>query len=78
MVVLEENLAFVLFLMKNFVFFLTFYFDPGIILGLFRHRKSFFVIENSKCYESLQFVFDLKIVFLINKWISLLKNMEKH
>ena len=39
-VVFDENLTFIQIVIEKVNFFSIFYFDPGVIWGRFRHRKS--------------------------------------
>ena len=40
MTVLDENVGLIRVFIEQVDFFLIFYFDPGVIWGRFRHRKS--------------------------------------
>ena len=53
------------------------YFDPGVIWGRVRHRKSFFVIENLNVYKQIDLFFDLVIDLLIDKSNFGLKTKSK-
>ena len=50
MVVYDETMTFVRLFMKN-RFCSDVFFDPGSILGLFKHRNIFWGIETSKFYK---------------------------
>ena len=67
MVVVDEHLTFVFFIEKVNVFDL--YFDPGVIWGCFRHRKSFFLSKNQNFAKFCILLFDFVIDVLIEKSI---------
>ena len=67
MVSFRRKFSFCMILYLYYNFFSMFYFDPGIILGLFRHGKSFCCDRKIESAYNFAFFFDFGIDFLIEQ-----------